>query len=128
MKKQTDITETVNQLPEMSRYGTLQIKRWMIFEYKLSGMALLLFALIYQTRNTTKKQGWTAAELSEWFAKDVDNIRHTLGELVAKGHLRHDNMFYTYLAPKRHRLAHRFTPEERAARFHELIQQEHIFD
>lgn len=121
-------TTNTDQLPEMGRYGTIHIKRWMLFERKLSGLSLLMYALIYQTRLTTNKQGWTVADLSTWFAKDQHNIRHALNEMVDNGLLIHDGSYYSYIAPKRHRFAHRYTEEENRAQFVELVQKYHIFD
>ena len=115
-------------LPEMGRYGTLHIKRWMLFERNLSGMALLLYALIYQTRLTTKKEGWTVAELSKWFDKDQNNIRHTLNDLVEKGFLTHESFYYSHQPLQRHRFAHRYTEEERKILTNHLLQQAHIFE
>ena len=122
--------QTINtsRLPEMGRYGTVHVKRWMLFEQKLSGLSLLIYALIYQTRLNTNKQGWTVADLATWFDKDLHNIRHTLNDMVTAGLLNHDDVYYFYVKPKRHRFSHRYTEDERKAETSILIQENHIFD
>ena len=108
-------------LPLMDKFGTLQIKRWMLFELNLQGLQLLLFALIYQTRLKLKPEGWTVSELATWFSRQPNNIRRELNTLINKGILRHDEpdpaspkkeLHYLFQHPKRVRKAPIWTPEQ----------------
>ena len=108
-------------LPLMDKFGTLQIKRWMLFELNLQGLQLLLFALIYQTRLKLKPEGWTVSELATWFSRQPNNIRRELNTLIDKGILRHDEpdpaspkkeLHYLFQHPKRVLKAPIWTPEQ----------------
>ena len=106
-------TSPTPELPEIQRFGTIHIKRWMMFELQLQGFALLIFALIYQTRNNTKPEGWTLSELTTWFQRDSKNIRHILDELIAKEIIVHHEPYFLFQRPKRVRKAKPMTEEER---------------
>ena len=121
MTKQTN-NSTTPELPLAGKFGTLQIKRWMLFELNLQGLQLLLFALIYQTRLKLKPEGWTVSELATWFSRQPNNIRRELNTLIDKGLLRHDEpdtnapkkeLHYLFQHPKRVRTAPVWTDEQR---------------